>query len=135
MMYRIKYLLGILVTTFSLVYLLFGIVGWVDKTVSSADLVTCFALASAHLGAGAWLLLSSLRQFRAERKQLDALMRHLIRVNSGRVIASELADLAEISDDDAREYLERRSRHDVAVIMQSRNGTDVYFFGQQFWNN
>jgi hypothetical protein len=135
MMYRIKYLLGILVALFSLVYVLFGVVGWVDGTVKATDLLTCFALASAHIGAGSWLLLSSLRQYRSERRRIDALMRQLIRMNSGRVMASELARLAEISDDDAREYLDRRSRSDAAVIMQTRTGSDVYFFGQQFWNN
>ncbi len=135
MVYRIKYLLGALVASFSVVYLIFGIVGWVDGTVKTADLVTCFLLASVHLGTGTWLLLASLRQYRSEKQRMDAVMRHLIRANGGRVLVSELARVAEISDDDAREYLDRRSRNDVSVVMQSRAGEDVYFFGQQFWNN
>jgi len=134
-MYRIKYLLGSLVAVFSLVYLLFGIVGWIDNTVAYTDLLTCFVLASLHLFGGAALLLSSLRDYRQERMRVERSIRLLIRENGGRLLASDLARLADITDDDAREYLERRARRDVSVVLQSRQGEEVYFFGQQFWNN
>ena len=70
-MYRIKYLLGSMVAVFSLVYLLFGIVGWVDDGMSYADLLTTFILASVHLFGGVFLLLSSLKDYRAERLRVD----------------------------------------------------------------
>jgi hypothetical protein len=134
-LYRIKYILGSMVAIFSLVYVLFGIVGWIDGTLEYADLLTCFVLASLHLGGGGWLLISSLKEYRVERRRIDTVMRHLIHRNGGRVIVSDLARLAEISDEDAREYLVKRTRTDVSVVLQNTVGEDVYFFGQQFWNN
>ena len=134
-MYRIKYLLGSMVAVFSLVYLLFGIVGWVDDGMSYADLLTTFILASVHLFGGVFLLLSSLKDYRAERLRVDRSVRYLIQVNGGRLIAADLARHAEITDDDAREYLDKRAQKDVSVVLQNRGGEDVYFFGQQFWNN
>ena len=80
-------------------------------------------------------MLSSLRDFRRERDRVDSIIRKLIRSNGGRLIASDLAEQAEISDDDAREYLEKRAKFDVSVVMQDSGGDDVYFFGQRFWNN
>ncbi len=135
MLYRIKYLLGTLVALFSIIYLLLGTVGWLDGTVSGGDLITCFALASAHLAAGTWLLLSSMRQYKLEHRKLESIVRHIIRVNNGRVHASQVARMAEITEDDAREYLEKRISKDVAIMIQSNTGSDVFFFGQQFWNN
>lgn len=135
MLYRIKYLLGILVGLFSLVYLLFGIVGWVNGDVTHADLVTCFLLASVHIGAGTWLLFTSLSQYRIERRQLDTATQYLIRQQNGRIAPADLARLVEISEEDANEYLEQRSKYDVAVKMSSRTGNEVFFFGQQYWNN
>lgn len=134
-LYRIKYLLGSMVTVFSLVYLLFGIVGWYDGMVGFTDLLTCFVLASVHLGGGTWLLLGSLRDYRREKKRVESVIGHLIASHAGRVIVADLARYAEISEEDAREYLEVRAKHDVAVVMQSTSGIDVFFFGQQFWNN
>lgn len=134
-LYRIKYLLGSMVTVFSLVYLLFGIVGWYDGTVGFSDLMTCFVLASVHIGGGSWLLLSSLREYRREKKRVESVIRHLIVSNSGRVIVADLARYAEISEEDAREYLEVRAKNDVALVMQNTSGVDVFIFGQQFWNN
>ena len=134
-MYRIKYLLGSMVAIFSLVYLLFGIVGWIDGTVDFADLLTCFVLASLHLGGGGYLLMSSLRDYRRERRRVDIVVRRLIRMNGGRVLAADLARQADISDDDAREYLSKRAKYDVSFVLQNTTGEDVYFFGQQFWNN
>jgi len=134
-MYRIKYLLGSMVAIFSLVYLLFGIVGWIDGGMSYADLLTAFVLASVHLFGGGFLLLSSLKDYREERVRVDRSVRYLIHQNGGRLVAADLARLAEITDDDAREYLEKRAQKDVSVVLQSRGGEDVYFFGQQFWNN
>lgn len=135
MLYRIKYLLGTLVTLFSIFYLLIGTVGWVDRTMNSTDLITCFILASVHLGSGGWLLLSSLKQYKSEQRALEMYMHRLIRVNGGRVLASDLAREANISQEDAHEYLDKRLQKDVAVLMQNRAGVNVYFFGQQFWNN
>jgi hypothetical protein len=134
-MYRIKYLLGSMVAVFSLVYLLFGIVGWVDGNVGFADLLTCFVLASVHLGVGGYLLLSSLREYKTEKRRVDTVVRRLIHDNGGRVLVNDVARLAEISDDDAREYLSKRSKVDVSIVLQGKEGEDVYFFGQQFWNN
>jgi len=114
---------------------LFGIVGWIDGNVEFADLLTCFVLASLHLGGGGYLLLSSLRDYRRERQRVDSVVRRLIRSNGGRVVAGELARQAEISDDDAREYLTKRAKYDVSIVLQNTTGEDVFFFGQQFWNN
>lgn len=134
-MYRIKYLLGSLIAVFSLVYFLFGIVGWYRGDATNIDVLTCFIFGSLHIGGGAWLLLSSLREYRFERQRVDAIMRQLIRSNAGRVVVTDLARYAEIPEEDAREYLERRSQEDVVFLIEGRNGKDTFFFGQQYWNN
>mgnify|MGYP000331647202 FL=1 len=134
-MYRIKYLLGSMVTIFSVVYFLFGGSGWYRGDASFQDVLTCMVLASLHMCGGGWLLVSSLKDFRAERSRVDCLVRHLIRTNGGRVVVGDLARYAEISEDDARDHLERRSQRDVAFVAQGRNGYDVYYFGQQYWYN
>lgn len=99
------------------------------------DLLTCFVLASLHLFGGAWMLLGSLKDFRRERQRVDSIIRHLIRTHHGRVVVADLASYAEIPEEDAREYLERRSKNDIAFVLEGRNGRDMYFFGQQYWNN
>jgi ABC-type nickel/cobalt efflux system permease component RcnA len=134
-MYRIKLLIGILVAAFSVVYLLFGIVGWVNESMKAADLMTCLILASLHLGIGSWLLFTSLREYRQEHRRVEDVVRHLIESSGGRVTIVDVAKYAGISEDDAREHLERRSKHDVVIIMQNTAGSDVFFFGQQYWNN
>lgn len=134
-MYRIKYLLGTLVAVFSLIYFLFGIVGWIQGSALFADMVTCFVLGSVHVAAGGWLLMSSSREYRRESRRVDAIMHQMIKTNAGRIVVTDLARYAEIPEDDAREYLERRSKHDVAFMLEGRNGNDTFFFGQQYWNN
>jgi hypothetical protein len=134
-MYRIKHILGSLVAVFSLVYLVFGIIGWIDERVTYTNLMICFVLASAHLGGGGWLIMAGLRDQRRERSRVDQSIRMLIRQNAGRLSASELSRLAKISANEAREYLDKRAKYDVSVVLQSKEGEDVYFFGQQFWNN
>lgn len=134
-MYRLKMLIGSMVAIFSVVYLIFGIVGLIRQDMRSADLMTCFFLASLHLGIGAWLLMNSLRDYRREHRRVEEVVRYLISSNGGRVTITELALFAGISEDDAREHLERRSKHDVVIVMQNTAGADVFFFGQQFWNN
>lgn len=134
-MYRIKMLIGLMVSAFSVVYLLFGIVGWVRADMKAADLMTCFILASLHLGIGSWLLFTSLKEYRQEHRRVEDVVRRLIRSGGGRVTMADVAKYAGISEDDAREHLERRSKHDVVIVMQNTAGADVFFFGQQFWNN
>ena len=118
-----------------MVYFLFGGVGWYMGDASFTDILTCFVLGSVHLGGGSWMLIASLRDYRRERRRVDAIIRHLIKSNGGRVVVSELASFAEISEDDARDYLEKRSTSDVAFVTEGRNGHDVYYFSPQFWYN
>jgi hypothetical protein len=135
MLYRIQYLLGAMLGIFSLVYLLFGIVGWVDGEASFQDLLTCFVLASIHIVASAYLFIASVRSFRRERARLEAVIGLLAERNAGRVTVMDVAALAEVSEDDAREYLAKRAKTHATVITEGRNGKDTYFFGQQYWNN
>lgn len=134
-MFRIKYLLGSMVTIFSLVYFLFGGVGWYMGDASYQDILTCFVLASLHLAGGSWLLLSSLRDYRAERERLETVIRHLISSNGGRVPVQDLARVADINEDDARDYLEKRSKSEPSYVSMGRNGHDTYYFGQNYRDN
>ncbi|MBI2793479.1 MAG: hypothetical protein HYX66_02370 [Ignavibacteria bacterium] len=134
-MYRIKLLIGILVAAFSSVYLLFGVVGWEHESMKAADLITCFILASLHLGIGSWLLFTSLSEYRREHRRVEDVVRRLIDSSGGRVTIADVAKYAGISEEDAHEHLERRSKHDVVIVMQNTAGSDVFFFGQQYWNN
>lgn len=134
-MYRIKYFLGAMVAIFSLVYLTFGVIGWVRATSTSSEIVICFTLASLHLASGIWLLLSSVSEERRERRRLELVTSHLIDVQGGRVRVSDVARYAEVHEDDAREFLEKRAQHEVSYLHRGRNGRDLFYFGQQFWNN
>lgn len=135
MLFRIKYILGSMLGIFSLVYMLFGIVGWSKGDATFQDLLTCFVLASIHVMLSGWLLVSSMRAYRSERARLDTVIRVLSERHGGRVTVADVASLAEVSEDDAREYLEQRSKRDEAVVTLGQNGRDVYYFGQQYWNN
>jgi len=80
-------------------------------------------------------MISGSREYAKEHRRVESIVRHLIRTNGGRVVIADLARFAEISEEDAREHLEKRSKSDVVIVMQNSTGTDVFFFGQQFWNN
>lgn len=134
-MYRIKYLLGTLLSVFSLVYLLFGIVGWYNGGVQFSEILTCLVVGSLHIMVGGWLLLSSHKNYRSEAKRVDAIVRHLIKTNAGHVVVTDLARYAEIPEEDAREYLVKKSKTDVVFLIEGRGGRDTFFFGQQYWNN
>jgi hypothetical protein len=134
-MYRIKYLLGSMVAIFSFVYFLFGIVGWAMGDASFRDILVCFVLGSLHVVGGVWMLLSSLREYRRQSQRVDAIMRHLIKVNAGRIIVADLARYAEISEEDARTYLEKRSQNDVAFVLENSQGNHIFLFAHQYWNN
>ena len=134
-MYRIKFILGLVVTACSVAYFALGVVGWLSGQAQFLHILACFVIGSIHVAIGGWLLLSSLRGYRAETKRVDAIMRHLIRTNAGRVVVTDLARYAEIPVEDARAYLERRSQTDVVFFLEGRSGHDTFFFGQQYWNN
>lgn len=134
-MFRIKYLLGSMMTIFSLVYMLFGIMSWLRGDAEARDVMTCFVLASIHCIAGSWLLVSSLRDYREERRRIEAAVQHIMALRGGRVTVAELADVAELSQDDAREYLERRTQVEVVVRTPGRAGEEQYFFGGDYRNN
>lgn len=135
MLFRIKYILGIMLGVFSLVYLVAGVVGWQQGSATFAEMVMCFVLASVHVTFAGWLLLSSIHAFRLERTRLETVIRVLMERHGGRVTVCDVAELGEVSEEDAREYLEKRSSHDVSFVNPGRNGRDVYYFGQQYWNN
>lgn len=134
-MYRIKYFLGAMVAIFSLVYITFGVIGWLRGTSSSSEIVVCFALASLHLASGTWLLLSSLSEYRRETRRLDMVISRLIEVQGGKVLVSDVARYAEVHEDEAREYLEKRAQHQPTYMHRGRNGKDLFYFGPRFWNN
>lgn len=61
MVYRIKYLLGIMAALFGLLYLLIGIVGW-SESATVADRWMPFALGSLHIGLATLLFWTSSRE-------------------------------------------------------------------------
>jgi hypothetical protein len=134
-MFRTKYLLGSMATIFSLVYMLFGVMSWVRGDADSRDIIACFVLGSLHLAAGSWLLLRSIGDYREEKRRIEAVISHLIALRGGRVSVTELADLAELSEDDAREYLERRAQLDVVIRTSAGGGEEHYVFGGEYWKN
>jgi hypothetical protein len=135
MLYRIQYLLGSMLGIFSLVYMLFGIVGWYDGQASFNDLLTCFVLTSIHAVAAGYLLIASIRSYRRERARLETVVRVLQERHHGRVAVIDVASLAEVSEDDAREYLSERATQHEAVATLGRHGTDAYYFAPQYRNN
>jgi hypothetical protein len=124
-----------MMTIFSLVYMLFGIMSWLRGDAEARDIVTCFVLGSIHCIAGSWLLVSSLRDYRDEKRRIEDAVRHIAALRGGRVTVAELADIAELSQDDAREYLERRTHVDVVVRTPGKQGEEHYVFGGDYWKN
>ncbi|MBU3742280.1 MAG: hypothetical protein FGM24_08345 [Candidatus Kapabacteria bacterium] len=135
MLYRIQYLLGAMLGIFSLVYILFGIVGWLSSDASFQDVLTCFVLASIHVVAAGGLFIASIRSYRRECARLETVVRVLQERHAGRVTVADVAALADVSHDDAREYLVRNANTRDVVITEGRNGNDAFLFGQQYRNN
>lgn len=134
-MHRIKLLLGLLLIAFSLAYLLFGWVAFNNGTAQFMNVLICFTIGSAHVAVGGYLLANSIRERRREMERIDLVIRHLVKTNAGRVSVSDLSMFAEVPEEDAREYLRKRSISDVSVVISGSGRGDVFFFGQQFWNN
>ncbi|NQW30392.1 MAG: hypothetical protein HQ472_07765 [Ignavibacteria bacterium] len=134
-MHRIKLLLGLLLISFSIVYLLFGWIAYADRSAEFLDILVCFVFGSLHVVAGGLFLMNGMRERKREVERIDLVIRHLVKTNAGRVAVADLAMFAEITEDDARDYLHRRSQNDVSTILAGSGRGDVYFFGQQFWNN
>lgn len=134
-MYRIKYLLGSLLAAFSVLYFIFGVAGWMHASSADTDILVSFLLGTIHVAGGSWLLLSSMVERKREKRRLDHVIAQLIEANGGRVVVSDVARYADVTEDDAREYLDRRAAHEVSYLHRGRNGRDLYYFGQRFWNN
>jgi predicted HTH domain antitoxin len=134
-MFRIKYLLGAILAIFSLVYVLFGTVAWVDGRATNSELMLCFGLGSLHAGLGVGLLYSSWREYKRERRRLDTAVDVLLERTGGRIRVRDVARLAGVSDDDAREYLAKRAQREVSFVEEGRFGAEAYTFPQEWWNN
>jgi hypothetical protein len=134
-MYRIKLAVGVLTSVFSLVYLGFGTSLLFQPKPETSYVVLCLVLGSIHVAAGAGLLFACVKEYSREKKRIEAVIRHLLRAHDGRVVLSDLARYAELSETDARYYLDKRSKYESVFVAQGVNGSDIYFFGQQFWNN
>ncbi len=117
MLFRTKYLLGIMATLFGLLYILFGIVGMNNQTATVADRWMPFALGTIHLVLGGLLFWTSSRERHTEHMRLIRLLRLALR-ESPSLSAGEFAELAGISSAEAQEFLlwaSRRQRSVVAV--------------------
>ncbi len=134
-MHRIKSILGSLISVFSLVYFLFAIVGWVQGGSLATDVLTCVCLGTCHIAVGAWLVLGAVREQRAEARRIEEVLRTIVASRGGRIRVEDLAWYANITEDDAREYLEKRRLTDVIFHLGGRNGKETYYFGQKYWNN
>lgn len=134
-MFRIKYLLGSMAVVFSLVYGLFGVTSWLSADASYNDVLVCFILTTIHFIAGVILLLNSLKDYRRESLLINAAFDQLVRKRGGRVSVQELADLASVTTDDAREYLLRRS-HEAPTFRNVDGVSDEsYVFGRGYQYN
>lgn len=126
MLYRIKYLLGIMATLFGLLYLLFGVVGLSGDSVAIADVWMPFVLASIHLGLATLLFWTSHRERRSEHSRLERLLRLALRQIPS-LSAEEFAELAGIAPAEAEEFLLRASRRRrVVAVVGKRNHLRVW---------
>ncbi|GBD04991.1 hypothetical protein HRbin20_00568 [bacterium HR20] len=108
MVYRIKYLLGIMAALFGLLYLLIGIVGW-SESATATDRWMPFALGSVHVGLATLLFWTSSRERQLENARLERLLRLVLREQAS-VGARQFAELAGISPSEAEEFLRWASR-------------------------
>ncbi|GIV51959.1 MAG: hypothetical protein KatS3mg038_2480 [Candidatus Kapaibacterium sp.] len=108
MVYRIKYLLGIMAALFGLLYVLIGIVGW-SESATATDRWMPFALGSVHVGLATLLFWTSSRERQLENTRLERLLRLVLREQAS-VGARQFAELAGISPSEAEEFLRWASR-------------------------
>ncbi|GIV54845.1 MAG: hypothetical protein KatS3mg039_1363 [Candidatus Kapaibacterium sp.] len=116
MLFRTKYLLGIMATVFGLLYLLFGIVGLGSQVATRADQWMPFVLGIVHVALGGLLFWTSSRERHAEQARLVRLLRMVLR-ECPSLSAREFADLAGISPADAQEFLLWASRRQRTVVV------------------
>jgi hypothetical protein len=122
MLFRTKYLLGIMATLFGLLYLLFGIVGLSNESASPLDRWMPFMLGTIHIVLGGLLFWTSNRERQIEQLRLVRLLRMALR-ESPSLSAREFAHLAGISPAEAHEFLLWASRRRRAVIAVGSGST------------
>lgn len=119
MLFRIKYLLGIMATLFGLLYLLVGIVGSSGDSATVADRWMPFILASVHLTLAMLLFWTSSRERRIEHKRLERLLRIALHTHPS-LSMRDFAELAGISPAEAHEFLLWASRRRRVVVAAGR---------------
>lgn len=134
-MYRIKQLLGLMLASFSVVFMLFGIVLWHHRGADTAEILVCFLFASIQLGGSIALFTWSSKDYHRECGNLDYIIMEMIHHNHGKVGVRRLAGKAGISEEDAREYLVRCAKRTVCFKGRSPHGDEEWLFPQRWWNN
>lgn len=120
MVYRIKYLLGIMAALFGLLYVLIGIVGW-SESVTNADRWMPFVLGSVHGGLAVLLFWTSIRERHLENTRLERVLR-LVLYEQVSINAKQFADLAGISPTEAEEFLRWVSRRRSCLVAAGEGG-------------
>ncbi len=126
MLFRVKYLLGIMATLFGLLYMLFGVVGLSGaENVPIADRLTPFLLGGIHLVLALVLFWTSMRERRSEYRRLHRLLRLILHHQSS-LSAREFAELAGISLSEAHDFLLLASRRRSVVPVSSSKSLRVW---------
>jgi uncharacterized protein YfkK (UPF0435 family) len=121
MLFRVKYLFGIMIGSFGLIYLLFAALGMKINNAPS-DKPFAYAMFGLHSIVAITLFTSSYRDRKKEDSRLDEIFTALNEINGGRVPHDEFASIAHISLEDAYNYLKKKSPNALGRYFINEDG-------------
>lgn len=118
-MYRIQYLLALMLLIFAALYVLFGTIGW-EHARTFNDKAMPLLLASIHCIAATFLLYHSYRTRRAELRNVSNSIRTLLAVQPS-LTPKQVAEHTKLSLGEITEYLTTSAKENKLVLI--RTGT------------
>ncbi|HYF03322.1 MAG TPA: hypothetical protein VEC36_08090 [Patescibacteria group bacterium] len=120
-MFRVKYLFGIIIGSFGLMYLVFAAFGMKINN-APTDKPVAYAMFVLHSAMSLVLFMSSYRDRRKEYFRLEEIFNVLKEINGGRVPKDEFAEIAKISLEDAQVFLRKKSPYRMSTYLVNEKG-------------
>lgn len=125
-----------LLLSFGFLFLVAGVSELSKKDRDSDAVLGCLALGVPMLAGGGWIVWGLKRQYRqqleSEKKQkddrLNSIFFQLLKEEKGQITALRMAMAAEISGEEAREYLDRKAQEFYATFDVDDQGEIFYLF-------
>lgn len=132
MMFRIKYLLGIIAGVFGLLYSFVALIGWND-VLTMTDRYMALLLAVVHSIASLVLFSLSYREHKREVLQMQKVIASLMEKHSSFTI-KELADAAHLSEGEMQDYLQSASHTKNMVVVKSPDKRNIRVYAAHTLN-